>query len=312
MNPDLHKTLSEKRWKMREAKRLKCHYQFKNRSHGSDKMVMMLAGYKDYLYPEVFGRFRKYLMSELDVCIITSGKFVPEIDKMCEENGWSYLSTKENHVSLVQNVALSLHPSAKLIFKLDEDIFLCEGFFENMLRAYEHAKKGQYEAGVIAPLLPVNGYGHVRVLEKLGLSEKYEELFGEKPVHAAGPEHIIENDPRVARFFWGEGGFVPSIDEMNRKFSAEPLEERACPVRFSIGAILFERSLWENMHYFEVNMRYPVGMDEESMCAYCINASRPILVSENVVVGHFSFGPQNAAMKEYFEANRAIFADPAL
>ena len=312
MNPDLHKTLSEKRWKMREAKRLKCHYQFKNRSHGSDIMVMMLAGYKDYLYPEMFGRFRKYLMSELDVCIITSGKFVPEIDKMCEENGWSYLSTKENHVSLVQNVALSLHPSAKLIFKLDEDIFLCEGFFENMLRAYEHAKEGPYEAGVIAPLLPVNGYGHVRVLEKLGLSEKYEELFGGKPVYAAGPEHIIENDPRVARFFWGEGGFVPSIDEMNRKFSAEPLEERACPVRFSIGAILFERSLWENMHYFEVNMRYPVGMDEESMCAYCINASRPILVSENVVVGHFSFGPQNAAMKEYFEANRAIFADPAL
>ena len=310
MNPELHNKLSEKRWKMREAKRLKCHYQFKDRSHGFDKMVMMLAGYKDYLYPEVFGRFQKYLIEGLDVCIITSGKFVPEIDKMCEENGWSYLTTKENHVSLVQNVALNLHPSAKLVFKLDEDIFLCEGFFENMLRAYEHAKEGQYEAGVIAPLIPVNGYGHVRVLEKLGLSDKYEELFGERPVYAAGPEHIIENDPKVARFFWGEEGFVPSIDEMNRRFSSESLEERPCPVRFSIGAILFERSLWENMHYFAVNMRYPIGTDEEDICAYCVNSSHPVMVSENVLVGHFSFGPQNVAMKEFFEENRTIFSDP--
>ena len=77
MNRNLHTALSDKKWKMKEAKRLKCHYQFKDRSHSSDKMVMMLAGYKEYLYPEVFGRFQKYLMPGLDVCIITSGKFVP-------------------------------------------------------------------------------------------------------------------------------------------------------------------------------------------------------------------------------------------
>jgi len=301
-NQGLMKTLSDKKWEIKESKRMKCHYTFANRSNGTETMVMMLAGYKDYLYSEVFGRFIKYLPKGIDVCIITSGKFVPEIDKMCESHGWSYLSTKENHVSLVQNIAIKLHENAKLIYKLDEDIFICKDFFQNMMRAWNHAKEGQYNAGVIAPLIPVNGYGHVRVLEKLELNDKFEELFGQKPKYAAGPENIIENSSDVAKFFWGEGGFIPNIDEMNERFSNEELEERPCPIRFSIGAILFDRNIWENMHYFDVNMRYPIGMDEENMCAYCTNASRPILVSENVLVGHFSFGPQNSAMREYFDS----------
>lgn len=302
----LHKALSDKKWQMTEKQRMKCHYVFKNRSKGLEKMVMMLSGYKDYLYDPVFKRFKAYLPNDIDVCIITSGKYVEEIDKLCEKEGWSYLSTKENHVSLVQNVAISLHPNARFIYKLDEDIFICEGFFERMMKAYEHAQEGQYEPGVMAPLIPVNGYGHVRVLEKLNLTDKYTELF-EKPVCAAGPEHIIENSADVAKFFWGEGGYVPSIDEINRRFGEDPLEERACPIRFSIGAILFERSLWEDMHYFSVNMRYPIGTDEEDICAWCVNSSHPMMVSENLIVGHFSFGPQNAAMREYFDSHKDIW-----
>ena len=302
----LHKTLSDKKWQMTEKQRMKCHFEFKNRSKGLEKMVMMLSGYKDYLYDPVFKRLKAYLPDDIDVCIITSGKFLDEIDKLCEKEGWSYLSTKENHVSLVQNVAISLHSDARFIYKLDEDIFICEGFFERLMRAYEHAKEGQYEPGVIAPLIPVNGYGHVRVLEKLNLTDKYTELF-ENPVYAAGPEHIIENSADVARFFWGEGGYVPSIDEINRRFGEDPLEERACPIRFSIGAILFERSLWEEMHYFSVNMRYPIGTDEEDICAWCVNSSHPLMVSENLIVGHFSFGPQNAAMREYFDSHKDIW-----
>ena len=303
---NLHKKLSDKKWQMTEKQRMNCHYDFKNRSKGLEKMVLMLSGYKDYLYDPVFRRFKEHLPEDIDVCIITSGKFVDEIDQLCEKEGWSYLSTKENHVSLVQNVAISLHPNARYIYKLDEDIFICEGFFERMMRAYVHAKEGQYEPGVMAPLIPVNGYGHVRVLEKLDLTDKYTELF-EKPLYAAGPEHIIENGADVAKFFWGEGGYVPSIDEINRRFGEDPLEERACPIRFIIGAILFERKIWENMHYFSVNMRYPIGTDEEDICAWCVNSSHPLMVSENLVVGHFSFGPQNAAMREYFDSHRDIW-----
>ena len=303
---NLHKKLSDRKWKMTEKQRTRCHYTFKNRSKGLDKMVMMLTGYKDYLYDPVFRRFRDYLPEGIDVCIITSGKYVETIDRMCEKEGWSYLSTKENHVSLVQNTAILLHPKARYIYKLDEDIFICEGFFERMMAAYEHAKDGQYQPGVVAPLIPVNGYGHVRVLEKLNLVEKYTELFG-RPYYAAGPEHRIENSADVAKFFWGEGGYVPKIDEINRLFYEGPTEERACPIRFSIGAILFERQVWESMHYYTVNRRYPIGTDEEDLCAWCVNNSRPLMVSENVAVGHFSFGPQNSAMRAYFDSHSDVW-----
>lgn len=295
-------------WKFLERRRTKCHYTFKDRSKGQNKMAMVLAGYKEYLYEPVFRRFKQNLTPDIDVCIITSGKFVPEIDAMCEKEGWSYLSTKENHVSLVQNVAILLHPNAQYIYKMDEDIFLCSDFFDRLMKAYEHAKEGQYYPGVMAPLININGYGYVRLLEKLGLTETYTKMFG-KPMYAGGPENIIETSAEVARFFWGEGGYFPSIDEIDRKLAEEPLEERPCPVRFSIGAILFERSLWERMHYFSVRLKHRVelGLDEEDLCAFCINSSLPIMVSENLVVGHFSFGPQNAAMREYFDSHKDIW-----
>lgn len=302
----LFQKLSDRKQKITEQQRTRCHYSFKNRSHGRNKMVMVLTGYKEYLYAPVFGRFRKYLSKDLDVCIITSGKYVETIDQMCEKEGWSYLSTKENHVSLVQNTAIRLHPKAQYIYKLDEDIFICEGYFERMMEAYKHAGKGPYIPGVIAPLIPVNGYGHVRILEKLGLTEQYTKLF-EQPVYAAGPDRMIENNAEVAKFFWGEGGYVPGIDEINRRFYEESKEERPCPIRFSIGAVLFERKVWETMHFFTVNRRYPIGTDEEDLCAWCVNSSRPLMVSENIVVGHFSFGPQNAAMREYFDSHSDVW-----
>ena len=227
---------------------------------------------------------------------------------MCEENGWSYLSTKENNVALVQNVAISKLKQAKYIFKLDEDILLTEGYFEKMKLAYEHAwKHSEYRPGVIAPIIPINGYAHMRVLEKLKLKEIYEEKF-EKPLYSAGSFRQIENNPEVAKFFWGEGGFVPGIDELNRRFSEEKIEERPCPIRFSIGAIMFEREFFENMGMFRVKRSSnQMGADEEQICAFSIASSRPIMVSENIVVGHLSFGTQNVEMKKYYEEHKSLF-----
>ena len=101
---------------------------------------------------------------------------------------------------------------------------------------------------------------------------------------------------------------MPSIDEMNMRFAADPIEERGTPIRFSIGAILFDRSIWEDMGYFSVDRTsVSLGSDEAELCSYCCLKSRPIVVSENVLVGHFSFGPQNDVMKEYFMQNKEMF-----
>lgn len=281
--------------------------QFFNRSKGADKLCIILAGYKDYLFESVFSRIVKFTPSDIDVCIITSGIYSSEISEICEKNDWSYLSTKENNVCLVQNVAIKNHPKAKYIFKLDEDIFITENYFEKMMEALNRCKQSDYLPGVIAPLLPINGYCHLKILKELNLVNQYTEMF-EKPIFAAGSDRKIENDPEVAKFFWGNGGFVPSIDELNSIFSSKENKCSPCPIRFSIGAILFERELIEQMGYFTVE-RDITGMaqDEIELCSFCMLKSRPILISENIVVGHFSFGPQTESMKDYYYKNREKF-----
>ena len=287
--------------------KFKFHGQVKKRSKDSEKLCIILAGYKEFLYDEVFQRIEKYTPRDIDVCVVTSGLYSEFIDTMCEKNDWSYISTEENNICLIQNVAIKEHPKAKYIYKLDEDMFITEGYFEKMMEALEQTKKGPYNAGFIAPLIPVNGFGHVRILEKLGLIEKYTELF-ERPIYASGPERMIENNPETAMFFWGKGGYVPGIDQLNETFSKEETKISPCPIRFSIGAILYERSLLEELGYFTVERDISgMAQDEIELCTYCCIKSRPIMITENVVVGHFSFGPQTNGMKEYHLGNKEKF-----
>ena len=194
------------------------------------------------------------------------------------------------------------------IYKLDEDIFVTKDYFEIMYKTYIDAEeKGRYQVGFVAPLIPINGYGNMRLLEKLGLETKYEEMF-ERPLYAAGANRMIENNPDVAKFFWGEKNIIPSIDELAEKFGMQPMDYRACPIRFSIGAILFNRTMFEDMGMFSVNRKTTaMGADEIELCSNAMKNSKAIIVSENTVVGHLSFGGQNAAMKEYYLANRDKF-----
>ena len=61
------------------------------------------------------------------------------------------------------------------------------------------------------------------------------------------------------------------------------------------------------MNKFSISDMPGLGMDETEICAYTITESRPIIVSENVLVGHFSYGPQTNAMKDYYEQNIDVF-----
>lgn len=197
---------------MRRQSRLRGRYRLENRIKGSDRLCIILAGYKEYLYPAILGRVEKYALADMDICILTAGLYSAEMAKHCADRGWSYLSTKRNNVSLIQNLAIHLHPAAQYIFKLDEDIFITEGYFENMLRAWHHAEEGDYVPGVMAPLIPVDPYGNVRVLEKFGLTEKNTEMF-EKPKYSCDLNRQFYKNPESAKFFWDESGYMPTIDE---------------------------------------------------------------------------------------------------
>ena len=196
---------------------------------------------------------------------------------------------------------------AEFFYKLDEDIFVTDGYFQSLMDTYNNVKRnGEYDIGFVAPLIPINGYGHLRLLKRLGLTDLYAEKF-ERPIYASYSTRQIECNPDVAEFFWGEGGFFPHIDELAKQLKNDEFSYSACPVRFSIGAILFTRETWSKMGMFPVTHGSGMGFDESEFCAFCIKESQAIIVAENAVVGHLSFGNQNAAMKEYYGKHHERF-----
>lgn len=300
--------LKKKRDKKILSSRIKCQYKFKDRRKKSNKVCIVLAGYKPFLYDITFKRIKKFIPDDIDVCVVTSGMYSEDIYNRCKKNHWSYLSTKENNVALVQNLAIHLHPEAQYIYKLDEDIFVTKNYFEILYKTLLKVEQEEpYNPLFVAPIIPINGYAHLRLLDKLNLIEEYEKRF-EKTKYAAGIDRMIENNPDVAKFFWGEGNIVPGIDTINARLNSAKFEYSVCPIRFSIGAILFTRKVWSDMKGFSVNRRTTsMGDDEVELCSIAMKESKAIIVSENTIAGHLSFGPQNKEMEVFYNNNKDKF-----
>ena len=288
-------------------KRLTKRYKFENRMKNKEKLCIILAGYKDFSYDIVFGRIKEFIPKDVEVCVLSSGKYSKELSEIAKNNDWSYLSTKRNCVSLIQNVAINLFTKAKYIYKLDEDIFVTKGFFETLYKTMKDCEKnGDYKVGFVAPMIPINGFSNMLVLKRFNQIERYTKMF-EKPLYCAGRDRKIESDPNAALFMWGKDGYIPNIDEMAKIVSKDEFKYTACPIRFSIGAILFKRDFFYEMGLFHVGHGPCMGVDEEQICNYAMSNSRAIIVSLNTIVGHLSFGTQNATMKNYFIENKDVF-----
>lgn len=271
-------------------------YSFIDRSKGNQRLLVILAGYKDFLWSLTIDRMARFLPSDIDVCVVSSGLFSTGLVAMAERYGWSYLYTEANKVSLVQNLAISLHPKAEWIYKLDEDIFISEGFFDSLLEGYLRIEaEDLYNPGLCSPVVNVNGYSYITFLKSIGADEEYRERFGELKYAAQGIKAHGEGE--AAKWLWQKS--LP-FDEVASHLRSLPFNYSTVPHRFSIGAILFERKLWETVGGLRNGLRNGgLGLDEEYLCKDCIELSRPIFVIHNVFAGHFSFGPQSDAMKEY-------------
>ena len=274
-------------------------YHFTDRRKSFDKCCFILAGYKEFLWKDVFERFTYFIPKDIDVCILSSGIHSEKLEMLAEKNSWSYLYTKINSVTLIQNIAFSIFEKYNWIYKVDEDMFITEGSFEGLFDTYQKVEKElQYEPGIVAPLIPVNGYGYSIILYRLGKMSDYENKFG-KIVVGGNPESMIEKNPETAVFMWRE---CPQIDDLNRFFSRET-QINLCSVRLSIGFILLKHFLWEDMQGFSVSGNADMGTDEVELCSQCINKSKAIIISTSEVVGHFSFGKQTDRMKEFYIEN---------
>ena len=54
-------------------------FHFVDRSSGKKTLVIILAGYKPFLWPATLERIKKYCSKEMDVCIAVSGKDSTEL-----------------------------------------------------------------------------------------------------------------------------------------------------------------------------------------------------------------------------------------
>jgi hypothetical protein len=282
--------------------------QFTDCRKGSEYLLIVLAGYKEFVWESVFGRLRAFVPKDIDICIVTSGLVNSGLQDMCEEYQWSYLSTSRNNVSMAVNTAIWKHSDAQYVYKMDEDIFLTKGVFEILKDTYQAvSEKGRYEVGFVTPLIPINGYGHVRLLEIFDAVDLWQERFGElKYTNLTHHRNICEN-PETARFMWGEGNqAMNDLDRMQQILSHREFQYSICPIRYSIGFVLFHRNSWIRMKGFPA-FAGNMGMDEEAFCQFCVLQSYAMVVAENAVVGHLAFGPQNKAMEQYYHDNRERF-----
>jgi len=283
---------------------------FYNVAHGSKTCCIILAGYKDFLWDIVFKRISMFAPDGMDICVVSSGLYSERLLNICQTNNWSYLCIKRNCVTLALNTAIRNFPQAEYLYKIDEDIFVTKNFFQKTRECYDYCEgQSEYIPGFVAPLIPINGYGHLRILKKLSKEDEYSARF-ERPLFAAGRDRMIENSSEVSKYFWNDifENIRGGIDALDRQFAEDLFCFSVCPIRFSIGAIFFKRELWEEMGYFDVSKEGSgLGGDEVKLCSLAMNQSKAIIVSENTVVGHLSFGKQNDAMKEFFIAHPERF-----
>jgi hypothetical protein len=262
------------------------------------------------VWDSVFGRIEKFCPDNYDVCIVTSGKNDQVMSRLCEKNSWSYLSTEINNVSLAINLATALHPNAEYIIKMDEDIFVTKGTFKTLLSTYDKVEKeSDYEVGFVTPLIPVNGYGYARVLDILNLRKEWEKKFGEIKITDCYKHHMtIHDNPEAAEFLCGKDNPpMKSIDTIQKSLQQKPFSYSICPVRYSIGLIVFNRDNWLRMGMFPVKSFENMGADEKRICKFCMMEGRAMVVSENCIVGHLSYGPQHKVMETYYKENMNLF-----
>ncbi len=288
-------------------------YQLEDRSREKEDLLIVLAGYKEFVWESVFERLYSFAPKTMDVCIVTSGMTKDHLRDLCKKNQWSYLSTERNNVSLAINLAIWLHPKAKYIYKMDEDIFVTKKVFETLKFTYEEVeKKERHSVGFVSPLIPVNGYGYVRLLETFDCVDLWEKQFGELKYSDCFYHHrSIWKDPKAACFMWGKDNpKMESLDWMEEFLQKKDFQYSVCPIRYSIGFILFHRDNWIKMETFPVLEYRNMGAHEESLCQLCMMQGRAMIIAENAVVGHLAYGRQNKEMEQYYYEHRERFLLP--
>lgn len=277
-------------------------YHFKNRSKGKKYLCYILAGYDPVLWDSTLARVEAFQTEQVDYCLVSSGKYVSELDEMAERNGWSYLYTETNQVCFIQNMVITLHPDAEYIFKMDEDMFIGRGFFERMIEEYHRIEReGEYKIGYVVPVIPLNCCGYVSYLKLSGNLEAYERRFGRA---YRSDFSAVFNVEETAEFLWDT---METFDGMAERF-LENTGYQILNSYFNIGCILFSRSRWLMMGKWpEKPGESGMGTDEAYIYQDNVENSLSIYEVQGALVGHLAFGHQKKRMLSYYQEHPEKF-----
>lgn len=277
-------------------------YEFRNRSKGKKYLCYILAGYDPALWDSTLARIEAFQNSDMDYCLVSSGKYVAYLDEMADKNGWSYLYTETNQVCFVQNKVIELHPAAQYLFKMDEDMFIGRGFFEKMIEGYHRIEReGEYKIGFVAPVIPLNCCGYVSYLKLSGNLERYEKRFGR--AYRNGFSAVF-NVVETAEFLWDT---METFDSMSQRF----LKEEGYQILssyFNIGCILFSRNRWLMMGKWpEKPGESGMGIDEAYIYQDNVENGLAIYEVQGALAGHLAFGHQKKVMLRYYQEHPEKF-----
>lgn len=277
-------------------------FKFIDNMKDSEYLLIIVAGYQDYLWEDVFGRIARYAPANYDICIVSPGVYRCGLEHIAKLNEWSYLSCGGNRLAQAQNTAIKLHKNAKYIFKLDEDIYVGNNYFDGIMRTYYKAVTDNiYKVGVICPTLNVNGATYRFFLDSVGALQEYEREFGIARITCDDDMVYCNGDAAV--FLWKK---TLPIDKTVSLFSNKKCDYFPAAVRFSIGAFMITREVWEKAGYFKVAASGQLAWEELELCNFCYNRSYTILIAKNVFAGHFGFGPQKKIVKNFYEEYKKI------
>lgn len=268
-----------------------------------NKMLIILAGFQPYYWDTLFKKtFDAIKNEQIDVCVCIPG--CEEIHKrkiysLCDYFGFSSAYYKEDRLAALQNYIIKKFDKAEYIFKIDEDIVLNNHFISGLMKGLEYSKTTRNRYGISVPLINVNVFSYIPYLETIGKLEEYDSKFGK----AKYWNKNIQHNPDVADYLWSQLG-DNSFDE-HSEFVYEKNKGRyiQCPQRYSIGAMLFTRTLWEEVGYFKIGKIGQLGYEEEQFCKYLLDNAYYICCCLDTFVGHLGYGRQKGICKEYFDGH---------
>lgn len=305
------KNIGHKTSKKSEVKKETHDYLYTNRSRNSKSLVMIIAGYQEYLWDKVFTRIHDFCPDNFDVCICVPGQWgksnISKLESIAEEYNWSFLHLVEDRLAVAQNICISLHSDADWIYKFDEDMFVTKGYFEKMKSTYEQIEKeSSFIPGVLYPVINVNGATSEYLINKLDIRTVRKELMCLQDNLPLKREYLglFSKHPEAAGLIWTG---LPHIDVIAENLAENEEAYWVLPIGFSIGAFLMSKKRYEEFGGFYEAPIGALGEEEIDLIRKCALMSRPGFVASRCFVGHFGFYTQKENLRAILTENPRCF-----